>query len=407
MGATVDFAKLTRKARDDSGVPRTGVIDRILASHFEDGQGTNYGTPCGLGRTRCTGELRGRLQPYALYVPPRRPRSGRYALTLLLHSLSANYNQFSQTENQSAFGARGGGSLVLTPEGRGPDGFYTDRAGGDTFEVWADVARHYRLRPDTTSIAGYSMGGFGTFRLAEQFPDLFARAQPTVGLSVGDARLLGSLRNVPLLIWNHEADELVPYALVKSAAAHLDALGYRYELDTFHRAPVPPPTPTPNHLTLAVYDNFAPAARFLGDARVMRDPTHVTYAYDSTRDSARSRVRGGHAYWVSGIRLRAGATLGNADVDSLGFGGGDPVASPTRHGTGTLKGLLGTLTFASQARTWSTAPKRVKADRLVIRTTGIAALTISGARARVSCHPKLTVHADGPLRVRIVDCAQR
>jgi hypothetical protein len=404
IGATVDFAKLARKAHDDSGVPRTGVLNRVLASHFEDGQGTNYAPGCGLANTRCTGELRGRLQPYALYVPPRKPRSGRYALTLLLHSLSASYNQFAQSENQSSFGARAGGSLVITPEGRGPDGFYTDRAEADTFEVWADVARHYRLRPDTTAIAGYSMGGFGTFRLAEQFPDLFARAQPTVGITVGDGSLLGSLRNIPLLIWNHEKDELVPYGLVKNEVATLDALGYRYELDTFHPAKVPPPTPDPNHLTLAVYDNFAPAARFLGDGRVVRNPPHVTYAYDPTRDSPRSRIKGGHAYWVSGIRLRAGAKLGDVDVVSHGFDGGDPVASPTRHGSGTLKGLLGTLTFSSQARSWSTAPKRARADRLVIRTTGVASLTVSAARARVSCHPKLTIHADGPLHVRIVGC---
>ena len=69
----------------------------------------------------------------------------------------------------------------MTPAGRGPDGWYYDRAGADTFEVWADVARHYALDPDVTSIAGYSMGGYGTYKLATQFPDLFAKGQPTVG----------------------------------------------------------------------------------------------------------------------------------------------------------------------------------------------------------------------------------
>lgn len=407
IGAMVDFAKLARNARDDRGVPRTGVLNRILASHFEDGQGTNYATTCGLAAKPCLGEIRGRLQPYAVYVPPKKPTSGRYALTLLLHSLSASYNQFSLSDNQREFGARAGGSLVITPEGRGPDGFYQDRPEADTFEVWTDVARHYALRPDTTSIAGYSMGGFGTFRLAEQFPDLFARAQPTVGLSVGDAHHLDSLRNVPILIWNHELDELVPFALVKGEVTRLDTLGYRYGFDAFHKAPVPPPAPTPNHLTLAVYDNFGPAARFLGDARVVRNPAHVSYAEDPSRDSARSRIRAGHAYWVSGIRLRAGAELGVLDVVSRGFGHGDPVPSATRHGSGTLKGLLGTLTFTSQARSWRTASKQAVADRLTIRATGVAALTIDARRARVGCHPKLTIHADGPLKVRIADCAKR
>jgi len=40
------------------------------------------------------------------------------------------------------------------------------RAGADTFEVWADVARHYALDPDLTSVAGYSMGGRAALHFA-------------------------------------------------------------------------------------------------------------------------------------------------------------------------------------------------------------------------------------------------
>src|SRR3954451_21198243 len=42
FGVNVDFAKLASKAEDDSGVPKTGPMDRILASHFETEQGLNY-----------------------------------------------------------------------------------------------------------------------------------------------------------------------------------------------------------------------------------------------------------------------------------------------------------------------------------------------------------------------------
>ena len=55
--------------------------------------------------------------------------SGGWGATLLLHSLSANYNQFAGSKNQSQFAARGAGSIVFTPSGRGPDGWYYDRAG--------------------------------------------------------------------------------------------------------------------------------------------------------------------------------------------------------------------------------------------------------------------------------------
>ena len=182
-------------------------------------------------------------------------------MTLLLHSLGAGYNQYLGSQHQRQFGERGNGSIVITPLSRGPDGFYDNLAAADVFEVWADVARRYKLDPDWTVITGYSMGGIGTFKLAEQFPDLFARAQPTVGDSE-DTNMIASLRNIPVLMWNASADELVPPASYLPTADELDSLGYRYELDIYNG----------EHLTLAIHDQYAPAAAFLGTAEVDRNP---------------------------------------------------------------------------------------------------------------------------------------
>src|SRR5947209_796476 len=168
--ANVDFAKLSRGADDESGVPTTGPIDRIMASRHQFGQGMDPSRVCFdlasnfSAGARCVGRFIGQLQPYALYVPARTMPAGGWGLTLLLHSLSANYNQYSASRNQSQLGDRGPGSLVLTPGGRGPDGFYAGIAEADTFEAWADVARHYPLDPGWTTVSGYSMGGFGTYR---------------------------------------------------------------------------------------------------------------------------------------------------------------------------------------------------------------------------------------------------
>src|SRR4051812_36842511 len=172
--ADVDFAKLARRADDDSGVPKTGAMDRILASHFETEQGLNYSKLCA-STEECKGEYRGRLQPYAIYIPKKPQPAAGYGMTLLLHSLSANYNQYLTTQNQSQFGERGAGSIVITPEGRGPDAWYWDAGGADTLEVWADVASRFKLDPAWTVITGYSMGGYGTYKLATEYPDLFAK----------------------------------------------------------------------------------------------------------------------------------------------------------------------------------------------------------------------------------------
>jgi hypothetical protein len=393
--ADVDFRKLAANTNDDSGVPQSGPIDRILASRFETAQGADFSVNCFTGdRGTCPGMYQGRLQPYAIYVPRKPvPRSG-FGMTLLLHSLATNYNQYLGSRNQSQFGERGSGSIVITPEARGPDGGYDSYAAADVFEVWADVARRYKLDPDWTVITGYSMGGIGTFKLAEQFPDLFARAQPTVGDS-SDNNMVASLRNIPVLMWNAAADELVPETSYLPTALALDQDGYRYELDVF----------SGEHLTLAINDQYAPAAEFLGTAKVDRNPAHVTYVVDPSLDHANLSFVADHAYWLSGLKPRDASQQGTADAFSHSFGTGDPVASATQLGAGTLTGgNLGTLAFTRNYKTWGPAPPIAPADRIDLTAKNVSALAINVKRAGVSCNVDLRVTSDGPLTIDLAGC---
>jgi Putative esterase len=406
--AEVDFAKLAARTDDDSDVPRTGPMNRILSSRFSDGDGADWRVSClgRRGREGCPGQLQGRLQPYAIYVP-RRPTVRRVPLTLLLHSLTANYNQYTGSNNMAQFSRRGRGSIVVSPAGRGPDGFYQGLAGADVFEVWADVARRYRLDPTRTAIAGYSMGGFGTFKLASRYPDLFARAQPTVGALDIPVEMVASLRWVPFLMWNAQADELVPPALFMPAADALAGRGYRYELDVFERADPLPPTPTPNHIMLAVNDQYEPAADFLGAAKAARNPPRVTFVRNPALDFPVYRTTADQAYWVSAIRLRDTRRLGQVDVRSEGFGVGDARVR-ARTGRGTLAGgLLGPRGYSSRATTWGRAPRVRRRDRVTVTSANVASLTIDATRARVSCRPRLAIRSTSAVRVRFVNCPRR
>ena len=394
LHANVDFRKLASKTNDESQVPQSGPMDRILASRFETQQGADFSEPCFPGnQSDCPGAYQGNLQPYAIYVPHKPvPRDG-YGMTLLLHSLGAGYNQYLGSRNQSQFGERGAGSIVITPLARGPDGFYDSLAGADVFEVWADVARRYRLDPDWTVITGYSMGGFGTFKLAAQFPDLFARAQPTVGQSE-DTNMLASLRNIPVLMWNAAADELVPPTSFLPTADELDRLGYRYELDVY----------TAEHLTLAIHDQYAPAAEFLGTAEVDRNPPHVTYVADPSLDHPELGLVADHAYWLSDVEPR-GAGQGTVDAFSHAAGKGDPLAAATQFGAGTLgDGNLGTLAFTRQYKTWGPALPIAKRDRIDLTAQNAGTVTIDVKRAGVSCNADLRVTSDGPLAVKLAGC---
>jgi hypothetical protein len=411
LHADVDFSKLAAGVNDDSAVPQNGPFDRILASRFETAQGADFSAPClTSGTATCKGEYQGQLQPYAIYVPRKPAPFAGYGMTLLLHSLTTDYNQYLASRNQAEFGERGPGSIVITPESRGPDGSYVSYAAADVFEVWADVARAYHLDPAWTVITGYSMGGFGTFDLGEQFPDLFARGQPTVGASTNNAKV-ASLRNIPFLMWNMATDELVPESSYLPSAQQLDSLGYRYELDVFSPG---------EHNSLAINDEFAPAAAFLGTAKVDRDPAHVTYVYDPSVDYPALGMISDHAYWLSGLKLRGpggqsgtpstgraqtNGPLGTVDARSEGFGVGDPTPSPTQHGSGTLTGgTVPAIGYTSQYRTWGPTPVTARADRIDITAQNLATLTINVARAHVDCNVALNVNTDGPMQIRLDGC---
>ncbi len=404
FAAEVDFGKLVAKVRDDSGVPSTGSIDRIFASRFVYGQGLDptrmcYSISAGFNAgAACIGRQVGQLQPYNLYVPNKEQPADGYGLTLLLHSLSANYNQYAGSKNQSQVGERGNGSLVLTPAGRGPDGFYAGVAEADTFEAWNDVARHYRLDADLTAVTGYSMGGFGTYRLLARWPDLFSRGWSVVGTpgSVNDQ--LASLRNTPVMNWVAAGDELVNLQSTEKMQKDLTAAGLRYRHLLF---------PTADHLTLAGNDEYGDGAAWLGEHRVDRDPSHVTYVVDPREDSP-SVGRADHAYWLSGLTVRdpSAAPSGTVDVRSAAAGTGVPPVLPVGSGAGAVTGGQQPMAYVERSQAWGDAPAVAPADRLVVTATNVGTVVVDVARAGVTCATALDVTTDGPLTVVLSGCAR-
>ena len=330
------------KVNDDmpgepTGVPQTGAFDRILASHFSDGQGADYATGgCG-SSAACIGAMRGQLLPYAIYVPSG-ARSGRRL-------------------GPDAPAALAVGQLQPVRGLQEPVAVRRPRVGLDRDHPLRPRPRRLVLRPRRAGhVRGVGRRGrplpagsllHGHRRLLDgrlrhlqvhqpvprpvrQGPadrraarprHLGPAAEPQPGGNQSlTQRMLASVRNVPFLIWDETTDELVPIAGVLEQVNTFDALGYRYEFDQFQAG---------DHLTLAINDEYAPAAAFLGTDTVDRDPAHVTYAYNPTMDFPADGTTAGHAYWVYGVTLRdSGGTapLGKIDVRSEGFGVADPPA---------------------------------------------------------------------------------
>ncbi|MEK6807022.1 MAG: glucodextranase DOMON-like domain-containing protein [Pseudomonadota bacterium] len=395
----VDFDALARGAGDESAVPKTGFMNRIFASRYVFGQGVDYLKECGgISAARpCDGAMVGQLQPYTLYVPEKPAPAGGYGLTLLLHALSANLNQYLGSRHAQSLGERGTGSLVVTPAGRGPDGFYFDVAEADMFEVWADVARHYPLDPDWTVMSGYSMGGIGTFRLAPRYPDLFARIMPIVA-AAGDAEeKLASLRNVPVMMSNSTFDELQPVVSTEGTVTALNDLGYRYDVMRFE---------TWDHLSPATNDFYPFGVEFLGEARVERNPARITYVLAPAEDEPRVDVIADKAYWLSDLRLRdAAAGTGSIDARSEGLGLAEPVVLAPLQTNGLLTGgYLEPAPFTRRQLTWMPATPALARNRLVIQARNIATVTVHPQRVGLDCNAEIELDSDGPMGLRLAGC---
>jgi pimeloyl-ACP methyl ester carboxylesterase len=272
FGTDIDFGRL-RAGTVDRRVPTSGYMSRLYASAVDLGSTDRFDHGEGIDAT--DNVFLGRIQPYTVYVPESYDGSPTPTL-LLLHSLGGSSTQYgAASPNILRELGEANDTIVVTPEGRGPSSFYQEEGELDVFEAFRDVRNRYAVDFDRVSLAGYSMGGYGTYKFGAQYPDLFAKGFSVVGpagedpstapsdgqVSLGSMysadpentlRIADNLRHVPLLLWNGMNDELVPYPGVVNHQRHLANLGYRHELDSF---------PGYDHFLFAVRDQWGPVGR--------------------------------------------------------------------------------------------------------------------------------------------------
>jgi poly(3-hydroxybutyrate) depolymerase len=393
--ADVDFALLTDRV-DESHVPTHGYISRLYASHADLGEGAVASRPM----------LRGKIEPYSIYVP--KSYSGRPApFSLLLHSLSCSYNQYGvfAPHLYDQIGDERG-AILLAPEGRGPDGWWHDAAELDAFEAWADAARHYAIDWSRVTVTGYSMGGYGTFKMASQYPDLFARGFAVVG-PVDEAiqggpsggaladdqsnlEIADNLRNVPLLMWEGTNDELVPLAGTLQYEKRLADLGYRHTQVLWVGY---------DHFLASIVDRWDEGRDFLGQYPVDRDPEEVVYRAVPAMDNAEYGLVHDHAYWVSDIGVRAGARSGLVDARSDNTTVGKPVPFDTLGAGAIVQPLRGA--YLAKGTDWRPSTQAAR-NAFTLTLTGVSAVTIDVDRAGFDPDTgTLTVHTDGPVDVTL------
>jgi predicted esterase len=409
---TVDWADLAAGRTTPEPRP-TGHTNRWFVSNLDLGQGVGahpvFDTePFFLGR----------VQPCAVYVPGTYDPARPMALTVLLHSLGLQHNQFGSLDPRFLRQvAEDRPSICVMPFGRGPTGWYFDEAELDFWEAWARVADAYDTDPDRTVVGGYSMGGYGAYKLALAYPEAFSKSvvlagPPTCGVRLlpgvdipgaldpdshcareGETfRLLGNARWLPFYVAHGALDEFVPVASVLEQVLELDRLGYRYRFELY---------PLEDHIGWVVQDAFSSAAAHMGTDARQGDPGHITYAWYPALVRADLGIGPAPLWWVQDLEGRDAGPGVLAEVDARSLARPDPTIVAHLHGGLQLHGEPTPGLVAEQ--TWTTRPPAHRHLELGLRLRNTAALAIDVSRAGFLPGEAAAIHVatDGPTRLTV------
>ena len=143
--------------------------------------------------------------------------------------------------------------------------------------------------PDATVMSGYSMGGWASYKLPEEYPDLFAQSMPLEGPVICGLRIYGqaqsyagpgqctndgdsaplivNLKWIPYVMTYGAIDELVPFAGGQQQIGSTSAASAT--------ATTPSTIPTEDHMVFSVQNDFTPGGLAAWEpATESRTPAH-------------------------------------------------------------------------------------------------------------------------------------
>ncbi|WP_082698470.1 peptidase [Mycobacterium sp. GA-2829] len=411
----VPWDDLADRRTDDEQVV-TGTSTRWYVSSLELGQGVGPGNILDTAP-----QFLGRVQPYSVCLPATYAPGRKLPLTLLLHSLALGQNQYAAFDPKLLHEiCDGRNSIVVTPLARGPASWYFDEGELDVWEVFARAVEQLGADPNRTVVAGYSMGGYGTYKLGLSYPEVFAQAvvlagPPTCGVRLvrgieapadfdptshcareGDTfRLLGNARWLPLVIAHGGLDQFVPFPGILQQVLELDRLGFRYRFATY---------PVEDHVAFLLKDDFDDPIAHMGTGLRQPDPGHITFSWYPQLVREDLGIGPHRVWWVSELRAadEVKAVRGKlATVDARTY------ARPDR--TRTLRRRRGVIPDFDptpglyREMTWQLGGDVEAMPWLTLDLTGVAGLAVDLVRAGLAqlARSMITVSTDHPVRLRL------
>jgi pimeloyl-ACP methyl ester carboxylesterase len=312
----VDFGLITDRVTQAPPHPQadeqlTRIYESVATSNTYM-EGRNF-PPVGQASDRRI--YNGLFQPYILFVPGSywEAEQAPAPLAPMLHGWLGDHRSFNPADDDYWQLVRDQRVLVPKPLGRGEEVWYEHLGELDVLEVIEDVRRHYKVDGDRIYLAGTSMGGLGTLKVAAAHPDIFAGIYASVpplsdrthGYVVPESNewdlklVADSLRNVPTQVFAGTIDAVVP-AGVDPEKFCIRLRELKYDHDCWRDL-------LGQHASYDAARASEIADLFLNHRRI-ENPSHVVYANEEA--FRRQAFEAGigkflsydRVYWVSGIR---------------------------------------------------------------------------------------------------------
>jgi poly(3-hydroxybutyrate) depolymerase len=182
----------------------------------------------------------GEILPYRMYVPTAYDGTRAFPLIVALHGLGGTEDSFF-TGYGAGFPtlAEQHGYIVAAPLGFRVDGSYgwglgtpptnpavrrvQELSEADVIEVLTRVRQLYTIDASRIYLAGHSMGGIGTWKIAAKSPEVWAAIAPISGS--GNPDTIETFRHIPEIVVHGDADPTVNVRGSRAMVQRMKTLG--------------------------------------------------------------------------------------------------------------------------------------------------------------------------------------
>ena len=160
-------------------------------------------------------------------------KSKKWPLVLFLHGAGERGDDLEKNRVHGPFKELAKGrkipAIVIAPQCPEGDWWASEKMLAVVKGLLDDAERRYRVDKSREYLTGLSMGGYGTWALAEIYPKRFAALAPICGN--GDVSKVAVLKGVPIWTVHGDADPAVPVQGTRDLVAALKAAGSSVRYD--------------------------------------------------------------------------------------------------------------------------------------------------------------------------------